>query len=487
MALIMNIVLIASEVAPFAKTGGLADVAGALPRYLAEQGAAVRVVMPFYRCIAGRAQEFGLTRVLSGVPMDWAGSRKDFSVWESKSGNIAVNFVERREFFDRDGLYGTSVGDYPDNAERFAFFGRACLETVKALGFRPDILHVHDWQSALALAYKKFVYAADPMLAKARSLFTIHNLAYQGLFPRDILARAGLPDSLFNMEDLEFYGRVNFLKAGILYSDAVSTVSVGYSLEIQTPEFGCGLDGLLRKRGRDLLGVLNGADYGDWNPETDAHIHSRYTPRDLRGKTLCRQDVLKTFGLSAKGRPVVGMVSRLAGQKGLDILVEGLEELFQTGLVLVILGTGEAAIEKALTEAALKYPGQLGLKLAFDNTVAHKIYAGSDFLLIPSRYEPCGLTQMYALKYGTVPVVRATGGLDDTVQEFDPQTQTGNGFKFKDYTAAEMAACVKRALAVQQNKSLWRILRRNAMSCDFSWTRSAGEYIKLFEKMSKGA
>jgi len=483
----MNIFLIASEVAPFAKTGGLADVVGALPRYLAEQGAAVRVVMPLYRCVAGRAQEFGLSRVLARVPMDWAGGRQDFSVWESRQKNFTVNFIEQREYFGRDGLYGTSVGDYPDNADRFAFFGKACLETIRALDFRPDILHVHDWQSALTLAYKKFVYRTDPILAKARSLFTIHNLAYQGLFPRDILGRAGLPDSLFNMEDLEFYGRVNFLKAGILYSDIVSTVSVGYSLEIQTPEFGCGLDGLLRKRSQALLGVLNGVDYGDWNPETDAHILSRYRPQDLRGKTLCRQDLLKTFGLTAKGRPVVGIVSRLAGQKGLDILLEGLKALLETGLVLIILGTGEAPIEKALAEAAPKYPGQLGLKLAFDNTMAHKIYAGSDFLLIPSRYEPCGLTQMYALKYGTIPVVRATGGLDDTIQEFDAGSKQGNGFKFPDYSAAEMVACVKRALAVQQNKILWRVLHQNAMSCDFSWTHSAGEYLKLFEKLIMGA
>jgi len=419
--------------------------------------------------------------------MDWAGGRQDFSVWESRQKNFTVNFIEKRESFDRDGLYGTSVGDYPDNADRFAFFGKACLSTIKALDFRPDILHVHDWQSALTLAYKKFAGAADPVLAKARSLFTIHNLAYQGLFPRDILGRAGLPDSLFNMEDLEFYGRVNFLKAGILYSDAVSTVSVGYSLEIQTPEYGCGLDGLLRKRSQALLGVLNGADYGDWNPETDTHILSRYKPQDLRGKTLCRQDLLKTFGLAAKGRPVVGVVSSLAGQKGLDILLEGLKGMFKTGLVLIILGTGEAPIEKALAEAAPKYPGQLGLNLAFDNTVAHKIYAGSDFLLIPSRYEPCGLTQMYALKYGTIPVVRATGGLDDTIQEFDPRTKQGNGFKFTECSAGEMIACVERALAVHQDKSLWRTLRQNAMSCDFSWTRSAGEYLKLFEKLIRGA
>jgi starch synthase len=479
----MNIVFIASEVAPFAKTGGLADVAGALPRYLAELGAAVRVIMPLYRSVRTRASEFGLQEVRPRVEVDWAGGRQTFSIWESRSNGFMVNFIDKSEFFDRDGLYGTSMADYPDNADRFAFFGKACLETLKALGFRADIIHAHDWQSALALAYKKYVYGRDIFFEGTRSLFTIHNLAYQGLFDKSILGRAGLPESLFDMEDLEFYGKVNFLKAGILYSDAVSTVSVRYSREIQTPEFGCGLDGLLRKRSQALFGVLNGVDYEAWNPETDRHLAARFSPQDLRGKTACRQDLLQAYGLSAQGRPVIGMVSRLAGQKGLDILLDGLEALLQTGAVLIILGTGEAAIENALSDSARKHPDQIGLKLAFDDALAHKIYAGSDFFLIPSRYEPCGLTQMYGLKYGTIPIVRATGGLDDTILEFDPRTGQGNGFKFQDCSAGEMVGTIKRALAAQENKNQWRTLRQNAMACDFSWTRSALEYMRLYGRL----
>lgn len=479
----MNIALISSEVAPFAKTGGLADVSGALPGYLAKLGASVRVFLPYYRCIRGRSQEFLLRKALPSVETDWAGRKQTFSVWEGQREGFAAAFIDKPEFFDRDGLYGTSAGDFPDNADRFAFFSRACLEAMRALGFKPDVIHAHDWQSALVLAYKKFVYESDPFFAMTKSLFTIHNMGYQGLFEREILDRAGLPESLFRMEDIEFFGRVNFLKAGILYGDAVSTVSVRYSQEIQTEEYGCGLDGLLRARSAVLFGVLNGADYASWDPEKDGHLAAPYRPDDLRGKALCRQDLLKTMGILAKGKPVVGMVTRLAAQKGLDILVEALDELRAAGLVLIILGTGEAAIEESLRQAARAHPAQLGLKLGFDEALAHKIYAGSDFLLIPSRYEPCGLTQMYALKYGTIPIVRATGGLEDTIQEFNSGNQQGNGFKFRDYSAREMIKAVARGLAVRENKPDWRILRRNAMACDFSWTGSAQEYLRLYGRL----
>ncbi len=479
----MNIALIASEVTPFAKTGGLADVAGALPKFLAEQGASVRVFMPLYRTVKNRAQEFDLAPAAPPVSLDWAGGRREFSAWVSRRDQVTFHFIDQPEYFDRDGLYGDAAGDYPDNADRFAFFSKASLEAMSALAFRPDIIHAHDWQSALSLAYKKFVYAGRPFFEQTKSLFTIHNLGYQGLYDRDILDRAGLPGFLFNLDNLEFFGRVNFLKAGILYSDAVSTVSVRYSQEIQTEEYGCGLDGLLRSRSSALYGVLNGVDYAAWNPETDKHLAARYSPRDLRGKTMCRLDLLKRFGLEAKGRPVVGIVSRLAGQKGLDILVQSLEELLEGGAVFVILGQGEADIEKALTEAARTRPAQVGLKLGFDDALAHKIYAGSDFFMIPSRYEPCGLTQMYSLKYGTIPIVRATGGLEDTIEEFDPAGQKGNGFKFEEYSADALLEAARRAFAVKANAPLWRALRANAMACDFSWTKSAGKYMELFDRI----
>jgi len=479
----MNIALMASEVAPFAKTGGLADVAGALPKYLAECGAAVRVFMPLYRTIKNRSREFDLRPATPPLAMNWAGGREDFSVWETRRENVMFHFIDKPEYFDRDGLYGTAAGDYPDNADRFAFFSKACLEAMRALAFRPDIIHAHDWQSALGLAYKKFVYNGEPFFEKTKSLFTIHNLGYQGLFDKGILARAGLPALLFNLDNLEFFGQVNFLKSGILYSDAVNTVSVRYSQEIQTEEYGCGLDGLLRSRSSVLFGVLNGVDYAAWNPETDKFLAAGYSPRDLRGKAMCRQDLLKVFGLSAKGKPVVGMVSRLAGQKGLDILVQALDALLRTGAVLVILGQGEPDIEKALSEAVRTHPAQLGLKLSFDEGLAHRIYAGSDFFLIPSRYEPCGLTQMYSLKYGTIPIVRATGGLEDTIWEFDPVVQQGNGFKFQEYSSGGLLQAAERAFAVKSNAPLWRSLRTNAMACDFSWTHSARKYLELYERI----
>ncbi len=479
----MNISLISSEVAPFAKTGGLADVTGALPKVLAGLGATVRVFQPYYRTVRAKAQEFRTRPVQASIEMDWPGRRESFALWESRQEGLTAYFIDKPEFFDRDGLYGTSAGDFPDNGERFGFFSKACLEAMKALGFPPDVIHAHDWQSALVLAYKKFCAAADPFFAGTKALFTIHNLGYQGLFGPEVLERVGLPGSLFNMDDLEFYGKVNFLKAGILYSDAVNTVSVRYSQEIQTEEFGCGLDGLLRARSSVLSGVLNGVDYGAWDPETDRHLVASFGPGNLRGKSLCRQDLLKALGLRAQAAPVVGMVTRLASQKGLDILVEALDDLLATGIVLVILGTGDAAIEKSLAAAVERHPAQLGLRLSYDDALAHKIYAGSDFLLIPSRYEPCGLTQMYALKYGTIPVVRATGGLEDTIQEFDPVSKNGNGFKFHDPVPGELVEAVKRGLAVQKNKPLWSALRKNALACDFSWDRSAREYLKLYERL----
>ncbi len=442
----MKIAFLASEAIPYAKTGGLADVAGALPKYLNKLGVDVRLFMPLYREV--RKKGLPLETVLDHVEVDLGGRKKAFAVKAHSGNGFPAYFIEKDEYFDRDFLYGTAAGDYPDNGERFGFFSMAVLETIKQLGFAPDILHCHDWQSAVALAYLKTVRARDAFFAGTRSLFTIHNLAYQGLFGKDVLGKIGLPESLFNMNDLEFWGKVNFLKAGILYSTAVSTVSPRYSREIQTPEFGCGLDGLLRSRSRVLFGLLNGVDYAAWNPATDTLIPAPFNPSDLTGKKICKMELLKTFGLTGGAEtPVVGIVSRLAGQKGLDIVCDALPSLFALGVRLIILGTGEAKIQDSLLEARKVYPTQLGLKIAFDEKIAHTIYAGSDLFLIPSRYEPCGLTQMYSLRYGTVPVVRATGGLDDSIQEFDPGTSTGNGFKFEEASPDALVVAVRKALA----------------------------------------
>jgi starch synthase len=479
----MKLAMLSSEVVPFAKTGGLADVAGALPKSLSPLGAEIRVLLPLYRETRKKYPE--LRRVAENLEIEWGGKKENFSVFECRDDSVTLLFIEKDAYFDRDYLYGTAQGDYPDNGERFAFFSRASLVSLKHLGFRPDVVHAHDWQSAMVLAYLRFVFDRDPFFGYTRSVFTIHNLAYQGLFEKAILGRIGLPDGLFNMEDLEFYGKVNYLKAGILYSTAITTVSRRYSQEIQTPEFGFSLDGLLRKRKESLFGILNGVDYADWNPATDKFVIRPFDPTYPEGKKACKRDVLQAFSLDVGPdySPLVGMVTRLAGQKGLDILCEALEGIFGLGAKLVILGTGEEVYQKTLRAAQEKYPRSLGLKIAFDEALSHKIYAGSDMFLIPSRYEPCGLTQMYSLRYGTIPVVRATGGLDDTIQEYDASSQTGNGFKFQEYSAAALIASLKRAVGVYGEASRWRGLVQRAMACDFSWERSAREYLKLYHKV----
>lgn len=501
----MKVAIYASEVIPYAKTGGLADVAGALPAYLNKLGIESILFMPLYREV--RRKNLPLKKIIEKGEFEWAGSlgreargdhsspagrsartsyeKASFSLWEHDAGSFRTCFVENDAYFDRDFLYGTPAGDYPDNGERFGFFSRAALESLKILDFRPHVLHCHDWQSAMALAYLQFIYPNDPFFREVRSLFTIHNLAYQGLFDKSILPTIGLPESLFNMNDLEFYGKVNFLKAGILYSTAVSTVSPRYSREIQTPEMGFGLDGLLRSRSSVLHGVLNGVDYDHWNPRTDTLIPANFGPGDLGGKQVCKKGLLEAFQLPDSPSPVVGMVSRLAGQKGLDIVCEALKGIFALGVKLVVLGTGEEKIHELLKEAQKDYPDQLGLKIAFDERLAHMIYAGSDIFLIPSRYEPCGLTQMYSLKYGTIPVVRATGGLDDSIREFDPGTQSGNGFKFEDYSAVALTGSLKKAVDLVRQPRIWGALVRNAMACDFSWERAAGNYVELFKKISR--
>lgn len=479
----MKVAFLASEIVPFAKTGGLADVAGSLPKFLKELGADIKVIMPFYREV--RKKNLPLRKVLEDRLSGPQGSANVYSVLEDTQGDFPVYFIENDAFYDRDHLYGTGQGDYPDNGERFAFFSRASLEFLKQTGFSPDIIHGHDWQSALTLAYLRFVYGEDLFFKSTRSLFTIHNLAYQGLFEKDVLAKIGLPEDLFTMDALEFFGKANFMKAGILYASAVNTVSRRYAEEIQMPEFGCGLDGLLRTRRDSLFGILNGVDYSSWNPASDEFIPGRFSPEDLSGKRKCKAELMRAFGLpAAKAKPpVVGMVSRLAGQKGFDLLCDSLESIFNLGVRLVILGTGEEKFQNILKDAQRKFPESLGLKIAFDETLSHLIYAGSDIFLIPSRYEPCGLTQMYSLKYGTIPVVRATGGLDDTIQEFDPARKNGNGFKFADYSTESLLAALKKAAEFYHRKDDWNILVQNAMAADFSWERSAREYLALYSKI----
>lgn len=472
----MKIVFIVSEAIPYVKTGGLADVAGALPRALAEAGNDVRLFLPLYRDVRERFPD--LARRAPAGP----GAAAIFS--DRRSG-IPSYFLENEAWFGRPHIYCLPEGDDPENGERFAWFSQAALGALRAEGFVPDVIHLHDWQTATAAAYLRFVFDRDPFFRRSKTVFTIHNLAYQGLNDPGILSRIGLPETLFRMEDLEFFGRVNFLKAGILYADAVTTVSPRYAREIQTPEFGCGLDGLLRSRSGVLRGILNGIDEASWNPGTDRAIAAPFDPVDLSGKADCKRDLLRAFGLAEKGAdlPVVGMVSRLVGQKGLDLLLEALEDLIALGLRIVILGAGEAHIERQLSAARTGFPGKVGLRIAYDDRLARKIFAGSDLFLVPSRYEPCGLTQMYCQRYGAVPVVRAVGGLDDTVDEFRPDSGEGTGFKFDEATPEALVAAVRRALSAWRNPESRMSLRLNGMSRDFSWRRPAEDYLSLYEQL----
>jgi starch synthase len=391
--------------------------------------------------------------------------------------------VDDPEYFDLDQLYGVAGRDYPDNAERFAEFARVAIEFCKQV-WKPDVIHCHDWQSALVPVLVRTQFDDDESLQGLPIVFTIHNMGYHGTFPRDAMKKIGLPESLFSIDAMEFYGLVNFLKGGLIYSDYLTTVSPKYAEEIQTPEFGHGLDGVVRNRADRLTGILNGADYSVWSPERDKEIPSRYSPKDLSGKVACKKDLLEVFGLPPEAieNPVIGIVSRFAGQKGFDLIEEIADELLSEELAVTALGAGEAKYEKLFHELAKTYPTKFSVKVAYNNILAHKIEAGADIFLMPSRYEPCGLNQMYSLKYGTVPVVRATGGLDDTIENFDPATGRGTGFKFQAYDGAALLGAIHEALAIYRNEpAAWKRIQLNGMAKDFSWQASAAEYARLYE------
>ena len=398
--------------------------------------------------------------------------------------DIPVYFIGREEFFDRPHLYGTSQGDYFDNAERFIFFSKAVLNLCQRLGFSPDIIHHHEWQTGLIPAYLQSVYRNDPLFSHTATVFTIHNIAYQGLFKKEKFWLTGLPAEMYNPEGIEFWERINFMKAGIVYADAINTVSKKYSEEIQTAEYGYGLEGILRKRRESLTGILNGVDYEEWNPAHDPHLIARYDLKDISGKRECKKDLLKEFHLpsSLENAPLLGMISRLADQKGFDLLTGILEELFALDIGFVLLGTGEQKYHDLFTRVAHTYPQKAGIRIAYDDRLAHKIEAGADFFLMPSKYEPCGLNQIYSLKYGTIPIVRATGGLDDTITHYDPVSKKGNGFKFVRYEAKEFLNTIKGAIRFYFQPEHWKQLLRNAMTADFSWERSAEAYLHLYRK-----
>jgi starch synthase len=478
----MRILLASSEVAPFAKTGGLADVAGALPKALAKLGHDIRVVLPRYRGVD--PVKFQLRQVFTSLSVPAAGRSADATIWEGAIGAVPVYFVGHDGYFNRDALYQTPDGDYPDNAERFAFFSRAVLEMTRALDFLPDIYHCNDWQTGLVPTYLRTSLQGGREFQIAGVLFTVHNLGYQGLFGPEALAMANLGQELFNPFGLEFYGKVNLLKAGLVFSDLITTVSRKYSQEIQTEEFGHGLEGVLRARAKDVFGILNGIDYDEWHPSRDAFIAAKFSPDDSSGKAVCKADLQRAFGLPELADvPLLAVISRLTPQKGMDLVAEALDALLALDTQFVLLGTGDADLHKAFEGAKARHPSRVGLKLGFDVSLSHKIEAGADMFLMPSRYEPCGLNQMYSLAYGTVPVVRATGGLDDTIQPFDPGTGEGTGFKFAGTTSRALLEAVRAAVGLYRQPDTWRRLIRNGMACDFSWDRSAREYEALYQEI----
>jgi len=477
----MHIAFAASECVPFSKTGGLADVVGALPRALAAAGHQVSVYLPRYRQTKLTDAQTVVRSIT--VPFD---DRYRFCsvVTGGNHSGIKFYFVDYPPFFDRDALYGTSAGDYPDNAERFALFSRAVLEASKILGV-PEVFHCHDWQSALVPVMLRTLYSEDPAFRDVATVFTIHNMGYQGLFPPDILPLLMLPWDLFTISKLEFFGNVNFLKGALVFSDFITTVSRKYSQEIQTTEYGFGLEGVLRDRASTVTGILNGVDYDEWSPQTDKFIVARYSPEDLSGKAKCKQDLLATFGVTKADSksPVIGIVSRFAAQKGFDLIAQVMDRLAREEMIIVALGTGDKEYEEMFLRMQKQFPQKIAVKIAYDNAIAHKIEAGADMFLMPSKYEPCGLNQIYSLKYGTVPIVRATGGLDDTIEPWDARSGKGTGFKFTEYNGESLLLTIKQALQAYRDQGSWQVLMRNGMNKDFSWNFSAKEYVRIYEKV----
>jgi starch synthase len=464
--------MVASEAAPLVKTGGLADVVGALPKALRELGHEVAVVLPRYSVISLD----GARRVWERLPIHLGGNAFTCSLWEKHVNGTRFFFVDCPVLFARPGLYNSGGRDYTDNHLRFAAFCHGALAVLRYL-FNADVIHLHDWQAALCAAYLRTRYALDPLLSRVKIVYTIHNLAYQGRFSAAQFADLGLDPWLMRPGSLEFYGDVNFMKAGILFSDAVTTVSPRYAREIQTPEFGEGLDGLLRAHAGKLTGILNGCDYDEWDPRNDAHIVRKFDPEHLDRKRDCKLDLLLSLGLEEQllDRPLLGMVTRLAHQKGIDLFMEIAAELIRNDdICLAVVGSGDPAYEDFFRRLAVEFPGRVAGHIGYDNKLAHKIEAGCDMFLMPSRFEPCGLNQMYSLRYGTPPIVRATGGLDDTVDD-------STGFKFSGYESRDFLAAIRLAIAeFRQDPAAWTARIRRGMALDYSWRASAAGYSELY-------
>ncbi len=481
----LKILIVASEVVPFAKTGGLADVAGALPKAIKRSGHDVRVVLPKYKCIP--EEKYNIKDTGKRVTIDIALVKHTGVIKESifPGTNIPVYFIDNDEFFNREELYRTPYEEYWDNAERFIFFSRAVIEMLKEIDFIPDIINCNDWHTGLIPVYLKTIYkdTNNGLYNNIATVYSIHNISYQGCFDKEKLSHAGLPWDLFTMDKLEFYGRVNFMKGGIIFSDIINTVSENYKKETETSEFGCNLEGVLLSRNGDYFGITNGVDYDIWDPAIDNNIDINFDVDNLHKKNELKKILIKEIGLKyIENVPLLCMISRLDSQKGIDFIINIMEEILKMNLQFIILGTGDKWYHDILFNFKNIYPEKFFIHFKFDNKLAHRIYAGADIFLMPSYFEPCGLGQLIALKYGTVPIVRAIGGLKDTVQQFNFKTKQGTGFLFYGNNPQDLLHIIRVAVDTYKNKSVWEKLMINGMKQNFSWEHSAQEYIKLYYK-----
>jgi starch synthase len=475
-------VYITSEIFPFSKTGGLADVLGALPPAVAERsGGDVEVITPLYGRL--KTNDYPLRLVAPECPVGYPWQPITAEIYQASYRGVTVYFVQRDEFFDRRSYYNTYKGDYFDNCERFNFFCRAALQWLHRLGTPPDIVHANDWQTALAPTWIHFLRKHDPFWAKTKTVLSIHNLAFQGRYSSRLFTDSGLPAEAWNMDGCEYYGDFNLLKSGIAYSDMVTTVSPSYSGEILTPQFGCGLEGILQKRSGALRGILNGCDYDVWAPEADKYLPSCYSVGRMTGKMWCKRKLIREFYLSdmLEDRPILGFIGRLRTQKGIDLLIDIIPRLMKMGVGVVVLGEGDLRAEAKLLDMMEQYHGQLSVQVSYTEDLAHRIQAGCDIFLMPSRYEPCGLTQMYALRYGTPPVATAVGGLKDTIVPYPSPQATG--FTFQEPDSKLFYKAVKTAVRMWEDRYYWNAMVERAMKQAFTWEISAGHYLDLYNEM----
>jgi starch synthase len=477
----LKVIYVSAEVSPFAKSGELADVASSLPKYLSYLGVEVSIIMPKYRFpeIDSLTKEI----VLSELPVPLGEKKVKTSIYKSELGKYDIYFIENPQYFWRENIYGTEKGDYLDNDERFIFFSRAVLEFLLKSKRHVDLIHCNNWPTALIPLFLRTHYSHRALFKQVATVLTLHNAAYQGEFPPETLSLTGLNWNYFNPQQLSFGRKFNFLKAGIIFSDIFNTVSSTYKREIQTKKHGFGLEGLLERRRDDFFSIRNGVDCETWNPETDPYIVANYTSANLKLKKKCKLDLLKEFGLPLTPRiPLVGIASYLSLHKGFDLLIDVIDDLLKKNVGLVVLGKGNEKYEKKFVEIMKRYPQKVGVKLEMSPALAHKIVAGADILLVPSLYEPCGLQQMYSFRYGTVPVVRATGGLAETVRPFSLKTRKGNGFVFKEYTSQALLETLKAALSCYRRPDLWKKVMETGLRENFSWEKAARKYVRLYHR-----